>query len=109
MARDIIKIEFIGDGLEPTTILDVTYAHAAQGGAGLSGPDGTCAYCHGDPCAERPCAECGGGYMRFLRPPEGRGRLHVPHAEGCGVVTFIDRYMINEYAETCPACNGRPT
>ena len=37
--RPIIKIEFLGDGLEPTTVLDVIYAHSDQTGMGLRGPE----------------------------------------------------------------------
>lgn len=45
------------------------------------GEDGTCAYCHADPLAERT-------------PPHPR---------------IADYYRRNPRAETCPMCDGRPT
>ncbi len=46
------------------------------------GPDGLCAFCHGDPCNERPTEED----------------------------TPIKRfYKENEWANTCPCCDGRPS
>lgn len=78
---------------------------------------GNCAFCHGDPVAERPCRECGGGYVeRVPAPPEQRPRrasfVHRPHAEGCSTVTWIDREFMaapDNRFETCPCCQGRPT
>ena len=45
------------------------------------GQDGTCAFCHGDPCAENS-------------PPDSQ------------IAQFFRR---NRWAETCPCCEGRPT
>jgi hypothetical protein len=45
------------------------------------GTDGTCAFCHGDPCGERSAPD-----------------------------TDIMKYWAeNTWAETCPMCDGRPT
>lgn len=47
----------------------------------LRGEDGTCAFCHGDPCAERS-----------------------------GPDTLIGNYFARlSWAQTCPCCDGRPT
>lgn len=56
---------------------DVT--HVADGYA--RGPGGACAFCHGDPCNERP----------------------VPDS---AIARF---YADNPGASTCPCCEGRPT
>lgn len=32
-----------------------------------------CAFCHGDPCAEHACRQCGGGYMQRQESPHGQG------------------------------------
>jgi hypothetical protein len=109
----VLKIEFLGDGLEPTTVLEVIYAHSDQTGMGLTGPDGECAYCHGDPCAESeiptlpgPCPECGGGYIQpFLNGKD----QYVPHEDNCTTLPRIHRYMRQSWAETCPVCMGRPS
>jgi len=87
---------------------------------------GTCALCFGDPLAERPCA-CGGGFIRSGKTgdvplpgpavhvaPSGKWFWqHVPHAEGCQRVTYIDRWYATrpDYSpgETCPVCEGQPT
>lgn len=48
----------------------------------LRGPDDTCAFCHGDPCAERS-----------------------------GPDTLIGNWFARNgsWAETCPCCDGRPS
>lgn len=63
----------LGNGFEDVT-LDVTYiAEYARG------PGSTCAFCHGDPCAE-----------------------------SSGEETDIRKFLIkNVYADTCPVCQGR--
>jgi hypothetical protein len=75
MALPTSKIEFLGDGLEPRTELDVAYIAEFARAA-----DGQCAYCLGDPCAERSA-------------PDSR----------------IARFMAQSWAETCPNCSGRPS
>ena len=51
------------------------------------GPDGTCAFCAGDPCNE-----------------------DNEDNDGNMMVTSIYRfYEKNKWASTCPVCNGRPT
>ena len=47
MTLPTVQIEFLGDGAEPTTVLDVSHIAEYPRGA-----DGMCAYCQGDPCAE---------------------------------------------------------
>jgi len=66
---------YIGDGRD-AILLTVRYWAEF-----LRGPDGTCAFCHGDPCAEQS-----------------------------GPATLISNfYARNPGIETCPVCNGRPT
>jgi hypothetical protein len=130
MSDPVVKLPFRGcaltaygpDGHGTEVTLDVTdFAEF------LRGEDGTCAFCHGDPCAERPCPDCGGGYIKILKPGElPAGGLpvrtftaarwsfqHIPHGEDCTRVTWIDREFAAtpEYSrfETCPCCQGRPT
>lgn len=64
-----------GDGTEIP--VDVEYLADFPRGTG-----GTCAFCHGDPCAERSAAD-----------------------------TLIAQYFERNrsWAETCPMCDGRPT
>ena len=45
------------------------------------GPNGTCAFCNGDPCAE-----------------DSKPGTHI-----------ADFFLRNPRAETCPCCGGRPT
>lgn len=116
MSDPVVKVPFRGDCItaytEDIAILDVTcWAEY------LRGPDHTCAYCHGDPCAERPCERCGGAYMRFVRltgaSVPGYWEV-IPHADDCQAVTWIDKNFAAGIAaghmpENCPCCNGRPT
>lgn len=117
----VVKVPFLGCALtayaDVTPVLDVTcFAEF------LRGEDDTCAFCHGDPVAEKPCADCGGGYVHVTRPggaPEmhlpaktfGKRIIqHVPHAGLCTRVTWIDReFWAARNFETCPCCQGRPT
>jgi hypothetical protein len=66
---------FPGDGTEQM----VEVLHLA--GSFARGPDGACAFCHGDPCNESP-------------------------VEGSLIAEFYGR---NPHAETCPMCDGRPS
>lgn len=76
MSHPVVKVPFLGDGAEPDTVLDVIYIAEYP-----RGEDGTCAYCHGDPCAETS-----------------------------GPETLIGAYFArNKWAATCPNCDGRPT
>jgi len=50
------------------------------------GPDGTCAFCHGDPCAEYP---------------------EQASVNGAAIYNYADER--NGRFETCPCCDGRPT
>lgn len=50
------------------------------------GPDGRCAFCHGDPCAER--SDKDSPIYRYMRDENGKW---------------------NGWASTCPCCEGRPT
>jgi hypothetical protein len=75
VGRLIYLVPFLGDG-EDAVLLTVIYI--AEYPRGL---DGTCAYCHGDPCAERS-----------------------------GPETLIgDFFLRNGWAEACPCCDGRPS
>lgn len=125
-ADPVVQLPFLGCKLtaytDVTPVLDVT--HYAEF---LRGPDGTCAFCHGDPCAERPCPDCGGSYIKIIKSGEvPRPGLpvrtfreacwsfqHVPHVGGCTRVTWIDREFAAtpdySFFETCPCCQGRPT
>jgi len=129
----VVKVPFLGCALTAYTsesgftqgtevVLDVTDFCEF-----LRGPDGTCAFCHGNPCAERACPDCGGGRIKIIKS----GELPVPglpvrtfngarwyfqhilHADGCTRVTWIDREFAAtpDYSafETCPCCHGRPT
>jgi hypothetical protein len=125
MSYPVVQVPFLGCAItaytDETPVLDVTdFAEY------LRGPDGTCAFCHGDPCAEKPC-DCGGGYIHIVKSgdlprPDLPARTftgarwsfqHVPHREGCTRVTWIDReFAANpDYAafEACPSCQGRAT
>lgn len=115
-------VRFLGLGygeFEDVT-LEVNYIAQWARGYGRFDP---CVLCAGDPLAEQPC-ECGGGYIRRVRtgevPEPGIPLLHtykwgseqhIPHAPGCTVVTYIDRWWASAptSAETCPVCEGRPT
>ena len=68
------KTPFYGAGF--AVMLDVS--HIADGYA--RGIDGTCAFCHGDPCAEE--------------------------SKRSNIAKF---YRLNRWADTCPCCKGRPT
>lgn len=125
-ADPVVKLPFLGCKLtaytDITPVLDVT--HYAEF---LRDPDGTCAFCHGDPCAERPCPDCGGGCIKIIKSGEvplpdlpvrtfreARWSFqHVPHGDGCTRVTWIDREFAAtpdySFFETCPCCEGRPT
>lgn len=122
----VVKIPFLGCALtayaDVTPMLDVIYFAEF-----LRGPDGLCAFCHSDPCAEQPCAECGGGYIKKVPSGEipepgipvrtfSRSRWswqHIPHTPECQTVTWIDREWLAtpDYGtfETCPCCDGRPS
>lgn len=65
---------YVGDGRGPI-FLTVTYVAEY-----LRGPDGLCAFCHGDPLAEES-----------------------------GPETLIGNFWArNPHQETCPCCSGRP-
>lgn len=106
----VVKLPFLGCALTAytgvTPVLDVT-----EFAEFLRGPDGTCAFCHGDPVAEKPCRDCGGGYMRHVKLTSGGGWQHVPHDESfCTRVTWIDReFAADSRFENCPCCKGRAT
>jgi hypothetical protein len=125
-AHPVVKVPFQGCHLTAYTdirpILDViSFAKF------LRGPDGTCAFCHGDPCSDQACTECGGGYVKKLMdggiPEPGLpvrtftgcrwSFQHIPHQPGCQTTTWIDQEWMAcpDYApfETCPCCEGRPT
>ena len=74
-----VQVEFLGGKsfAGRPVFMEVTYFAEF-----LRGPDGTCAFCHGDPCAESSPQD-----------------------------SFIARYMqeYKAWAETCPVCDGRPT
>jgi len=78
--RQTYLVPFLGDGAYQETGKDtmLTVIYIAEFPRGI---DGTCAYCHGDPCAEDS----------------------VPESL---ITKFFKR---NSWAETCPCCNGRPT
>lgn len=116
----------LGDGEFEDITLEVDYI-AEFPRAPWEPHRGTCAFCFGDPTAEEPCVSCRGGYIHHGRSgetplagldvhvaPNGRWFWqHVPHQDGCTVLTYIDRWYAAcpDYApgETCPVCNGRPT
>ena len=80
MSRRVYLVPFLGDrpdpANEPETMLSVIYIAEFPRGV-----DGTCAYCHGDPCAETS-----------------------------GPESLIAKYFANfSWAETCPCCDGRPS
>jgi hypothetical protein len=83
MPRPTVRLEFLGCNLTAYTDervwLDVIYFAEY-----LRGPDGTCAFCHGDPCAEHSAP---------------------------GALISRERAAAPSYApfETCPCCLGRPT
>lgn len=88
MPEPTTRIQFLGsalgirggpDGRGEEVWLDVIY-HAEF----LRGPDGTCAFCHGDPCAERSAPDSLIARERAVAPS------WAPF-------------------ETCPCCLGRPT
>lgn len=74
--RPLYLVPFM-NGERGPVLLTVTYFSDF-----LRGPDGTCAYCHGDPCAERSGPETliGDWFARY-----------------------------SAWAETCPCCGGRAT
>ena len=104
MSREVVQVPFLGSALtghtDLTPLLDVIYFAEF-----LRGPDGLCAFCHGDPLAERPCTECGGGYIHTIKSGElpitdlpvrtfSGARYsfqHIPHRDGCSTTTWIDR------------------
>lgn len=67
---------YVGDGRGPILLTVTDFAEF------LRGPDNQCAFCHGDPCAERSGPETliGNLYARTRR-----------------------------WFGTCPCCNGRPS
>jgi hypothetical protein len=73
---------------DPQTRLDLEVAYFAEF---PRGPDGTCAFCRGDPCAENPPAHT----MSKLGDPP-----------GYRIASYYER---NPDAVTCPMCEGRPT
>lgn len=86
MPQPTYLVPFLGDGANlshtpgvpdgPPTMLTVIYIAEYPRGV-----NGTCAYCHGDPCAERSRA-----------------------------TSLIAKYYArNSWAQTCPCCDGRPT
>lgn len=73
------EVRFLGLGPEEFRNILLSVAYVANGYA--RGADGTCAFCHGDPFAERS-------------PPD----------------SLIARfYKVKPRATTCPVCEGRPT
>ena len=87
MAHPTVRIEFMGDYLtadDEEVWLDVAYIAEYPRDA-----DGLCAYCHGDPCAERsaPDALISRNYAAW------RAADWADHSSGF----------------TCPLCEGRPT
>lgn len=83
MSQQTILVPFLGDGAYrwndggKDTVLTVIYIAEFPRGV-----DGTCAYCHGDPCAERSPA-----------------------------TSLIAKFFEHNasWADTCPCCGGRPT
>lgn len=66
---------YVGDGRGPILLTVTDWSEF------LRGPDNTCAFCHGDPCAQRS-----------------------------GPETLIGNYFARvSWAQTCPCCEGRPT
>jgi len=77
MSQPVVRVPvYPGDGTE--TVVDIICITADF----PRGPDGTCAFCQGDPCAERSALD-----------------------------SAIGAYMARNstWAETCPMCLGRPT
>lgn len=73
--RPTYLVPWIGDGTDGVLLTVIYIAEYPRG------VDGTCAYCHGDPCAERS-----------------------------GPDSLIGAYFArNSWASTCPCCEGRPT
>lgn len=118
MSQPTVRLEFLGCKLtaytDESVWLDVAYFAEF-----LRDTDGTCAFCHADPLAERPCAECSRGYFAWgpVERAVGLGadaRRYLAHAEGCTLgQRLIEKEVLAcpEYAsfETCPCCSGRPT
>ena len=79
MSEPTVTIPFLGAGSGEFEEVQLEVAYLADYPRGA---DGHCAFCHGDPCAERAGSE----------------------------TTLIGRFYIeNQWAETCPMCNGRPS
>lgn len=77
MTQRTYLVPFIaGDGTEEIMLTVVCIAEYPRG------VDDTCAYCHGDPCAERS-------------------------APGSLIAQYYARN--GSWAVTCPCCDGRPT
>ena len=72
----LYEVPFLGAGVGPIMLQVIYIAEYARG------EDGTCAFCHGDPCAE-------------MSGPE----THIG----------AFRQRLGKAFETCPCCNGRPT
>jgi hypothetical protein len=70
-------VPFLGDGAKPTTMLTIVYLTTDF----PRGVDGTCAYCHGDPCNE----------------DDNPDSL---------IAKYLDR---NPWDIACPCCHGQPT
>jgi hypothetical protein len=74
MSRQTYLVPFL-DGVGEVMLTVIYIAEYPRG------VDGTCAFCHGDPCAERS-----------------------------GPDTLIGKYFAEySWAETCPCCAGKPT
>lgn len=76
MAQPTYLVPFlIGDGTDQVMLTVIYIAEFPRG------VDGTCAFCHGDSCAERSAP-----------------------------ISLISKFFArNEWAETCPLCDGRAT
>lgn len=122
------QVRFLGLGTDEFEDITIEVDHYAEyPRASWGSHRGTCAFCFGDPAAENRCAECGGGFISRFKSgdvplpglsvkmaPSGQwGEQHVPHADGCSNVTYIERWYAScpDYAmgETCPVCQGRPS
>ncbi len=113
--RETVRIEFLGcaltawggdEGMGEEVWLDVIYFADF-----LRGADGECAFCHGDPCAEKRCSDCGGGYIEFFKPEKGSTFWrYVEHLCGKPISLIAREFMVRPKSfETCPCCHGSPS